>query len=355
MTGIAALSDFPQANERRPAARASAPLRFSFVIANYNYGHFVGRAIDSALAQDWPTIEVVVVDDGSTDDSAGVITAYGSRITAIFSANSGQRAANNTGFAASSGDVVVFLDADDILEPGFARAVAQCWRPGVSKIQVQMARVDAEERPLGSLVPSITVAPTAAQIRRWAMTTSEYPTPPGSGNAYARSFLDRFFPIGPEHDSFTDSTALALAPLLGDVETVLRPLVLYRQHGSNDSDLQAAPDRYGREVARAIKRQASAERICAALNMPMSDRDCLRRGRHLLQLRVASLRMAPEAHPPEAGGRLALFRDALGSLFPHGFEPLHRRVAVAGWAIAALFAPRPLAQKLIYWRFSIGR
>ncbi|MFP3386244.1 glycosyltransferase family 2 protein, partial [Tritonibacter sp. SIMBA_163] len=87
-------------------------LFFSVVIANYNYGRFLRQAVESALTQDWPHVEVIVVDDGSTDNSAEVIDSFGEAITAIFKENGGQREANNMGFAKSSGDVVIFLDAD---------------------------------------------------------------------------------------------------------------------------------------------------------------------------------------------------------------------------------------------------
>ena len=65
-------------------ARAGDEIRLSVVIPNYNYARFVGDAIDSALGLDWPHVEVIVVDDGSTDGSRAVIEAYGPRITALF-------------------------------------------------------------------------------------------------------------------------------------------------------------------------------------------------------------------------------------------------------------------------------
>src|SRR5258708_4113332 len=89
----------------------------SIVIVNYNYGRFVGAAIDSALAQTWPHVEVIVVDDGSTDDSRQILRGYGERIRPIFKSNGGQASAANAGFAAASGDVIILLDADDVLLP----------------------------------------------------------------------------------------------------------------------------------------------------------------------------------------------------------------------------------------------
>ena len=92
----------------------TAPLA-SVVIVNYNYARFLGAAIDSGLAQSWPNVEVIVVDDGSTDDSRRIINTYGSRIHPIFKSNGGQASAANVGFAAAAGDVVILLDADDAL------------------------------------------------------------------------------------------------------------------------------------------------------------------------------------------------------------------------------------------------
>src|SRR5688500_10169891 len=107
----------------------------SVIINNYNYGRYLGAAIDSALAQTYPHTEVVVVDDGSTDDSRQVIAGYGERVVPVLKENGGQASAFNAGFAASRGDVVLFLDADDLLLPGaVAAAVAHLADPEVVKV-----------------------------------------------------------------------------------------------------------------------------------------------------------------------------------------------------------------------------
>lgn len=88
--------------------------RVSILINNYNYEKYLREAIDSALAQKYPDIEVIVVDDGSTDCSRNVIQSYGERVRAVYQANGGQSKAFNSGFEASTGEFIFFLDADDI-------------------------------------------------------------------------------------------------------------------------------------------------------------------------------------------------------------------------------------------------
>lgn len=89
----------------------------SVIIPNYNYGHYLREAIDSVLAQSYPEIEAVVVDDGSIDNSREIIETYGDGIKTIFQQNQGVSAARNNGFEQSSGEFIAFLDADDIWFP----------------------------------------------------------------------------------------------------------------------------------------------------------------------------------------------------------------------------------------------
>src|SRR5438128_12254393 len=93
----------------------SAPPAVDIVVNNYNYGRFLREAIESALAQAYEHVSVIVVDDGSTDDSREVIATFGDRIVPVLKENGGQASACNAGFAHSKGDIVVFRDADDVL------------------------------------------------------------------------------------------------------------------------------------------------------------------------------------------------------------------------------------------------
>ena len=87
--------------------------KISVIIPTYNHGRFVGKAINSVLNQTYKDFEIIVVDDGSTDNTRGLINAYGNQIKYIYQANQGLASARNTGIQASRAKYVAFLDADD--------------------------------------------------------------------------------------------------------------------------------------------------------------------------------------------------------------------------------------------------
>ena len=108
--------------------------KVSVVIPTYNYAHFIGEAIESILAQTFPVWEILVVDDGSTDNTEQVVAAYGDKVRYLKQENSGVCAARNFGVENSSGDFIAFFDADDICFP--------------TKIEKQMAKF-AEDTKIG--------------------------------------------------------------------------------------------------------------------------------------------------------------------------------------------------------------
>jgi glycosyltransferase involved in cell wall biosynthesis len=108
----------------------------SVIIPNYNYGRFLREAIDSALGQTHPPHEVIVIDDGSTDESREILESYGMRIRVHYQQNEGVGAARNKGAEMATGEVLAFLDADDL------------WAP--AKIEKQLA--DLESKPNVGLV-----------------------------------------------------------------------------------------------------------------------------------------------------------------------------------------------------------
>lgn len=328
---------------------SSAMERLSVVVVNFNYERYIGYAIDSALAVEWEDLEVVVVDDGSTDGSRIVIESYADRVTTLFTKNATQRVAANRGFELTSGDVVVFLDSDDVLPPDLAVHLAAAWTPTASKAQFRMQRIDGSGEPIGRPFPDYSPVPTPERIRAWASRTSAYPTPPGSGNAYARHFLEQIFPIGPALGNASDSACLAAAPFFGDVVTVPEVVIGYRRHGSNDSDLLADRRRFPREVTRARTRWHFAR---AALGGEDDGSDlALFRSRELLQLRVAARRMAPGERPLPGDNRVRMVIDAIRAPLHAGPESIRRRLVVSAWCIVTVLAPAGIAKRLVQVRY----
>jgi glycosyltransferase involved in cell wall biosynthesis len=92
-------------------------VRASLIIPTFNHARFVGAAIDSALAQTVSAFEIIVVDDGSTDETPAVLARYAARVRVLRQENRGLSAARNAGLAAAHGKFVSFLDADDIMAP----------------------------------------------------------------------------------------------------------------------------------------------------------------------------------------------------------------------------------------------
>lgn len=90
----------------------------SVIIPVYNVADYVGEALDSVFGQDYPNLEVIVVDDGSSDETRTVLARYADRIHCIHQSNEGAAAARNRGLEQASGDYVTFLDGDDVWLPG---------------------------------------------------------------------------------------------------------------------------------------------------------------------------------------------------------------------------------------------
>jgi glycosyltransferase involved in cell wall biosynthesis len=209
----------------------------SIVVVNYNYGRFLDQAVRSALAQTHPRTEVIVVDDGSTDDSRARIAAHGDDVVAVLKDNGGQASAFNAGFQASRGDLVLFLDADDVLLPGAAAtAAAALAGHGAVKVHWQLWKMDEHGVPSRRRHPDR--RPEKGELRAHVLRhgPNSYVSPPTSGNAWTRRFLEQVLPVpecGDKHGA--DAYLSMLAPLFGRIETVAEPQSCYRVHGHNFS------------------------------------------------------------------------------------------------------------------------
>ncbi|MBO4300125.1 MAG: glycosyltransferase [Desulfovibrio sp.] len=145
--------------------RRKIPL-ISVIIPCYNYARYLPIAVESALSQQSSAlnVEVIVVDDGSTDDTPRVAQQYGHRIRYMFQENQGLSSARNTGMRAAHGDFLLFLDADDLLSPGKSGKTfaAFCPPPGSGH---QYMSVLVYCRPLCTACQRLSVAAHGAPSR----------------------------------------------------------------------------------------------------------------------------------------------------------------------------------------------
>lgn len=205
----------------------------SIIIDSYNHERFVESTINSALAQDYGPLQVIVIDDGSPDRSQEIIADFGDRITAVFQANQGQVPACRNALKLAEHEIVIFLDSDDLLEPHAARTVAGAWREGVSKVQYCLAVIDENGVPNGNVFPKYSDQLTPEAVRAEMFRAGSYADSPTSGNAYSRAFLDIAMPLLPRKNGI-DGELNGIAPLYGDVISLNQPLGSYRIHGAND-------------------------------------------------------------------------------------------------------------------------
>jgi glycosyltransferase involved in cell wall biosynthesis len=215
--------------------------KVSVIISSHNYAPYLPQAMESALGQTWANTEVIVVDDGSIDASPQIIAGYGRRIVPILKENAGQASSLNAGYAVSHGEIVVFLDSDDVLLPhAVERAAAMLENSDVCKAHWHMIEIAADGRPTGRRIPLSTGPLARGDLRGELLAhgprSGNNFWPPTSGNAWPRCVLEGLMPI-PESKYITcpDLYLCALAPLYGSVARCDEPLSLWRSHGANNT------------------------------------------------------------------------------------------------------------------------
>jgi glycosyltransferase involved in cell wall biosynthesis len=211
------------------------PPKFSVIITSYNYERFVGAAIRSVLDQSHKNIECIVVDDGSTDGSLDIIRSFPG-IEVVAKQNGGQASAVRAGLARASGDIVLFLDADDKLYPMACEKICAKWTADVSAVQFHLDRVDTTGWKAGTFPAE----PLLENGQREFVTRHGYiPSAPMSGNAYSRRFAD--ICLGHSLDKYrelpdyVDGYLISMAPFYGQVIAIHDALGAYLQHGANQS------------------------------------------------------------------------------------------------------------------------
>jgi hypothetical protein len=289
----------------------------------------------------------VVVDDGSTDDSRLVIAGYGERILTVLKDNGGQASAFNAGFAACHGDIVIFLDADDLLGPDIAGRVVSCFRADAElvKVQYRLAVVDGDGRPTGELLPPPYQSLPAGDMRRQVLAfADDIPWLPTSGNAFTAEVLHRIMPV-PEavYTTCADYYLQNLPPLYGRIITLGEVGGYYRVHGGNAQHSAGLDlERTRRTVRLTCHTHERIKEAAAALGLSGNGRPVEPTGVTFVANRLVSLRLAPEAHPIPGDRPWRLAVEGVRIAFGRFDRPLRIKLLYALWFVAAGLAPRPL-------------
>lgn len=326
----------------------------SIVVSNYNYGRFLPAAIDSALEQCYSNCEVIVVDDGSTDNSREVALSYADQVLPVFKANEGQGSAINAGFERSHGEIVIFLDADDVLLPDTAQGVVEAFRveQNVAKVMYRMEVIDAAGRLTGRIKPHPHLPLRSGDLRRHMLTFPfDMTWMATSGNAFAAWVLREILPI-PEEDFpiLADFYLSHLAPLFGPV-TFLRDVgAYYRVHGTNSHeqlsiDVELAHIRrnllyaqrtcfYIKQVADQLGLKESPAKVSALLSVA------------LLSKRLISLKLDASGHPFAGDTSWSLIRMGIAASWRRFDVSWPMKILYTLWFMAMLPAPKPMARWL---------
>ena len=212
--------------------------KVSVLISNYNYDKYIGQAIESVLSQTYENFEVIICDDGSTDNSKQIIAEYcrwDSRIHLIAKENGGQASGFNAAFASGVGELFCFLDSDDLFRPNKLACMVEAHQHapnagfGVHRVQrVNKRRRSQGVWPLGSRLPE------GWQGERMLKDGGALGyMPPTSGLSLHRTVAERIFPLPESFRICADQVIIRFAPLLTSVLRRQEVLAEYRLHDAN--------------------------------------------------------------------------------------------------------------------------
>jgi glycosyltransferase involved in cell wall biosynthesis len=248
---------------------ANSSTLVSVVITSHNYGRFLKQCIDSALSQSHRNTEVIVVDDGSHDNSRDIITSYGNNVLSIMQDNTGQASAFNVGFYHSRGEMIIFLDSDDLLLSNAGEiALHQFDDPSVAKVHWPLFVIDEDGNMTGKICPWTELGEGDLSNEAILRGAEGYGWPPTSGNAWSRRCLERILPMPEaEYQSCADFYLAALAPLYGPVKRVQEPQGYWREHSDNSGSREPFHER--------VRLRARRSEICLAALSSYCDGRCI--------------------------------------------------------------------------------
>lgn len=354
-----------------------ASLKVSIIINNYNYGHFLREAIDSSLNQTYSNCEVIVVDDGSKDRSHHIITGYGDRILSVLKQNGGQASALNAGFEASSGKIVIFLDADDYLLPQAVARIVAVWKSNTAKLHYRLRMVDVRGTFLGTHPPQ-SKSLDRGEVWSTLLSKGRYVTPVTSGNAFSRAILEKILPI-PEvsYRIAADDYLTTLAPFFGSVLALEEMLGVYRIHGQNLWALgtEFKIEQFQKFVEHDFQRYKLLQQMASQIpSSSLLSKDCetidfscpvdpknqslLASGIHLgnhdylhLQHRIVSLRLAPYQHPLNTDTGFFLIKRGIWAIWQSSYLHWSKQWLFSAWFVWVGLMPQSLAKIAIVWLF----
>jgi Glycosyl transferase family 2 len=320
----------------------------SVVVTSHDYVRYLPRAIESVLAQTVPA-ELVVVDDGSTDGSPALAEELVGPEGVIRQENLGQAAAMNAGLERTSGDVVMFLDADDVLEPVAVARVAAAFasRPGLARVHWPMRVIDADGADTGILKPSDSLRLPAGDLRgRTLSTPFDTVWMATSGNAFAREALEKIAPVPLEFRICADWYLVHASSLVGPVHAIEVPLSRYRVHERNNYERSGAVVDLAQlrtTIATAGRTRRHLLRLAERMRLP---RRC-DAGPSFSDVgnRTISLRLDRSGHPLPDDSRLRLVGLGALALWRRG-GPAGFVLGAFGWLLGAAFAPGPAVPSL---------
>jgi glycosyltransferase involved in cell wall biosynthesis len=336
--------------------RSGELLGVSIIVVNYNNERFLTTAIDSALGQDYPLFEVIVVDDCSTDNSRAIIARYGDRIRSVFRETNGhQVAALNSAWPLARHPILIFLDSDDRLLPHAASRIAAVWAAGIVKAQFPLVSIDQAGRPIGNVAPKYPANVDTALIREELLRTGQSPSSPGSGNAYSRSLLERVgkdggFDLDNLRDYWMDAILECNAPFYGEIVTIDEPLACYRVHDSNlflPNTIDHA--RFAKMSHTFVLKLNYLGQRCRRWEIPFDPVAAGNRSLHLLQCRLAAARLA-SVNDSLSEPVTQTLRRAITACFATPL-PLFHRLVLTTWFVGVAVTPRTMAARLIALRF----
>jgi glycosyltransferase involved in cell wall biosynthesis len=327
--------------------------KVSLIICNYNYSEFLEACIESALAQTYPNIEVIVIDDGSTDGSQSLLAKYQDRVRVVLKEHEGESAGRNEGFHRASGEIVSFLDSDDMLRPDAVERVVEKWRPSYAKLQFPMRVVNRKGENTGLLMPRCRV--DEGRVDRLLLRTGRYITSPGSGNFYARWLLERIMPVPvTEWPQSVDSYAATYAGFYGEIGAIHEPLAFYRVHATNmtrsvaDDSIDLA--QIERLKGRQLRLRTLIQKIARDLKLEPNPGIVTRHWLYL-KLEVAQLRL--EKNAPVGKLLARAWQMILSALISRELTPI-RRAQLIGWTLGTVALPKRVAMPVIRTAFELA-